>query len=70
MSVSEQPRLADRQPSFRGGVPRVRTWHRAIRLRCKRGPSATQPSAHCAQEASQVQASSVKGNSHEQRLVI
>ena len=38
MSVSEQPRLADRQPSFRGGVPRVKTWHRTIRFRCKRGP--------------------------------
>src|SRR3954462_12194983 len=26
MSVSVKPRLADRQPSFRGGVPRVKTW--------------------------------------------
>lgn len=26
MSISDKPRLAGRQPSFRGGVPRVMTW--------------------------------------------
>jgi selenocysteine lyase/cysteine desulfurase len=28
MSASVKPRLAGRQPSFRGGVPRVKTWRR------------------------------------------
>ncbi len=26
MSASDKPRLAGRQPSIRGGVPRVKTW--------------------------------------------
>ena len=30
MSVSDKPRLADRQPSSRGGVLRVTTWLRSV----------------------------------------
>jgi hypothetical protein len=38
MSASIKPRLAGRQPSNRGGVPRVRTWLSGKRPDGKRGP--------------------------------
>src|SRR6185312_8977279 len=38
MSASAQPRLAGRQPSHRGGVPRVRTWSGAPSVRASAGP--------------------------------
>ena len=47
MSASAKPRLAGRQPSHRGGVPRVRTWPVvATRRAGKRGDflSRTDPS--------------------------
>ena len=47
MSASDKPRLAGRQPSYRGGVPRVKTWPvDATRRAGKRGEplSRTDPS--------------------------
>ncbi|GAA3717777.1 hypothetical protein GCM10022399_37910 [Terrabacter ginsenosidimutans] len=47
MSASDKPRLAGRQPSNRGGVPRVKTWPvDASRREGKRGEhlSRTDPS--------------------------
>src|SRR6478736_4978297 len=49
MSASDKPRLAGRQPSNRGGVPRVKTWPvDATRRSGKRGEplSRTDPSVH------------------------
>jgi hypothetical protein len=49
MSASDKPRLAGRQPSNRGGVPRVKTWPvDATRRAGKRGEplSRTDPSVH------------------------
>jgi len=44
MSVSVKPRLAGRQPSNRGGVPRVMTrLSSRSRLPGKRGPALTGP---------------------------
>jgi len=44
MSVSVKPRLAGRQPSNRGGVPRVMTrLSSRSRLHGKRGPALTGP---------------------------
>jgi len=40
MSASAKPRLAGRQPSLRGGVPRVKTWPSGDRRRGKRGARA------------------------------
>jgi hypothetical protein len=38
MSVSVKPRLAGRQPSNRGGVPRVMTWLTAEVAEASAGP--------------------------------
>jgi hypothetical protein len=38
MSVSVKPRLAGRQPSIRGGVPRVMTWLTAEVAEASAGP--------------------------------
>ncbi|MDQ1288534.1 MAG: hypothetical protein QG622_2099 [Actinomycetota bacterium] len=38
MSVSAKPRLAGRQPSNRGGVPRVMTWPTAVVAEASAGP--------------------------------
>jgi len=49
MSASDKPRLAGRQPSNRGGVPRVKTWPVDATWRTgKRGESLsrTDPSVH------------------------
>ena len=43
MSASAKPRLAGRQPSNRGGVPRVKTRSSSHRLRGKRGSAITDP---------------------------
>ena len=45
MSVSDKPRLAGRQPSNRGGVPRVKTWRTAPAVR-KRGTATGSPAGH------------------------
>jgi hypothetical protein len=39
MSASVKPRLAGRQPSNRGGVPRVMTWPFGISPAASAGPS-------------------------------
>lgn len=38
MSVSAKPRLAGRQPSNRGGVPRVMTWPAVVVAEASAGP--------------------------------
>jgi len=52
MSASAQPRLAGRQPSYRGGVPRVKTWPSGARRRASAAPvpvRAESPGRCCAQ---------------------
>ena len=39
MSASDKPRLAGRQPSTRGGVPRVKTWLSSTRVSASAGPT-------------------------------
>ncbi|KSU72692.1 hypothetical protein AS031_15600 [Pseudarthrobacter enclensis] len=50
MSASAKPRLAGRQPSIRGGVPRVRTWPSGKGPDGKRGPRCQVPAGPMSKE--------------------